>query len=107
MLRWRTARPYARWIAAALILVASAWPAMFAAGHYWAAGGPPTPEPYRTWHENWGNVSPRQRSLCGPPLVLRSGSCGHDGDRSSRPETVRFEWALVFRIACRITTRCS
>jgi len=49
-------RPWVRWGLSAALVAASAWPAFFATFHYWAAGGPPTPEPYRSWHEAWGNL---------------------------------------------------
>jgi len=39
-----------------LAFLAGLAPLYPAAFHYWAAGGPPTPEPYRTWHASWANV---------------------------------------------------
>ena len=47
---------YARWIVAAALVFASAWPAQLAAFHYWAAGGPPTPEPAKSRHAKWGDT---------------------------------------------------
>lgn len=47
-------RPYARGLWVLVWVVASIWPLNLAAYHYWAAGGPPSPNP--EWHEAWGNV---------------------------------------------------
>ena len=45
-----------RRVAAACGVIAGAIALYLSAYHYWAAGGPPTPEPARSWHEAWGNT---------------------------------------------------
>lgn len=59
-----TYKPFVRWSWAILAFVAGLAPLYFAAFHYWAAGGPPTAQPYRDWHENWGNVFAAGALLC-------------------------------------------
>lgn len=44
----------ARWIFAALLLAASLWAANLTLYNYWAAGGPPTPNPQM--YETRGNI---------------------------------------------------
>lgn len=41
--------------ATALLLVASCWAANLTMGNWWAAGGPPTPEPARSAYLERGN----------------------------------------------------
>ena len=48
------ARPFMQILWAASWIVASFWLVTPMAYHYWAAGGPPTPNP--EWHKAWGNV---------------------------------------------------
>ena len=48
------ARPFIQVLWAASWVVASFWLLTPMAYHYWAAGGPPTPNP--EWHKAWGNV---------------------------------------------------
>jgi hypothetical protein len=48
------ARPFIQILWAASWIVASFWLITPMAYHYWAAGGPPTPNP--EWHKAWGNV---------------------------------------------------
>ena len=48
------ARPFMQILWTASWIVASFWLVTPMAYHYWAAGGPPTPNP--EWHKAWGNV---------------------------------------------------
>lgn len=48
------ARPFIQILWAAAWILTSFWLVTPMAYHYWAAGGPPTPNP--EWHEAWGNI---------------------------------------------------
>ena len=40
-----------------VFLLASLWTMNLTAYHWWAAGGPPSPDQaIRDWHEQWGNI---------------------------------------------------